>query len=438
MADAVKKAEKPSGLSLKTSIFLLVACPVIVIVLSSIAIVLTAGKIVPDDMYTFDEEIEYVYDVPETDADAAALISELVEKTEACDTVRISTDTRVSYLKDSGSWDGKQADFAADVERGLLDGISRDVLSSDEDDCDYGEKAPDIFDEALLEGASLKEAELDEENGTLKVSLDLTYVNSVTLFGGETEKIGAAAADAYKDVFSCDEVKVSNAGVTLIAEINDLTGELKKLTAVSGPIISCEKAEFINDFAELGEKDIFIETELKRETNVTFAGIDITKDEMYIDPGSYDTVPASANIADGADAELIYTSSDTNICTVDENGMVEAVNESAEPAEITVTLKYLGKEFTDTCLVYIINETEGVEISEAKLELKKGDTAALTAEVKPEKATIKDIIWLSSDETVAAVDENGNVTALSAGEALITSVTAQGHFMEACRVTVTE
>ena len=438
MADAVKKAEKPSGLSLKMSIFLLVACPVIVIILSSIAIVLTAGKIVPDDMYTFDEEIEYVYDVPETDGDAAALIGELVEKTEACDTVRISTDTRVSYLKDSGSWDGKQADFAADVERGLLDGISRNVLSSDEDDCDYGEKTPDIFDEALLDGASLKEAELDEENGTLKVSVNLTYVNSVTLFGGETKKIGAAVADAYKDVFSCDEVKVSNAGVTLIAEINDLTGELKKLTAVSGPIISCEKAEFINDFAELGEKDIFIETELKRETNVTFAGIDITKDEMYIDPGSYDTVPASANIADGADAELIYTSSDTNICTVDENGMVEAVNESAEPAEITVTLKYLGKEFTDTCLVYIINETDGVEISEAKLELKKGDTAALTAEVKPEKATIKDIIWLSSDETVAAVDENGNVTALSAGEALITSVTAQGHFMEACHVTVTE
>lgn len=439
MADTVTKAEKPSGLSMKASLFLLIVCPVIVIALSSIAIVFTAGKIVPDDMYDFKEPLSFVCSAPETDADAAALITELIDKTETCGTVKINTDTRVSFLKDSGDWSHEQMNFVADAQRAVLDGISADVLKTDADDCGYGEKAPDFFDTALLDGAVLKEAELNEENGNLKVSLDLSYENSWRLFGGVTEQIGAAFAEAYKDVFSCDDIKVGSAGVTVIAEIDAVKGELKKLTSVSGPVITCDKAKFINDFAELGEKNLFIETELKRETNVTFAGIKINKAEMYIDPGSYDTVPASANIADNADdAELIYTSSDTNICTVDENGMIEAVNESATPAAVTVTLRYLGREFSDSCLVYIINETEGVEISDAKLEIKKGDTAGLTAEVKPAGATIKDIIWLSSDESVAAVDENGSVTAISAGEALITAVTAQGHFMEACRVTVTE
>ncbi len=439
MADNVNKTEKPSGLSFKASLFLLIACPLIVITLSTIAIVITAGKIVPDDMYSFDEPVEYVYTVPETAEGAVSLVTELIEKTEASDTVRVDTNTRVSFLKDSGTWDDKQAAFASDAERAVLDGISNDVLNTDELDCAYGEKAPVFFDTALLADAALKEAELNEENGVLKISLDLTAENGKTLFGGVTEQIGEAFTDAYKDIFSCDTIKVGNAGVTVIAEIDAVKGELKKLTSVSGPVINCEKVKFINDFAELGEKDLFIETELKRETNITFAGINITKDIMYIDPGSYDTVPANANIADGAeDAFLTYTCSDESICTVDENGMVEAVNESADPATVTVTLSYLGKEFTDSCLVYIINETDGVDISEAKLTVKKGETAALSAEVTPKKATIKDVTWLSSDESIATVDENGTVTAVSAGEALITAVTVQGHFMEACHVTVTE
>ena len=438
MADGANKTEKPSGLSFKASLFLLIACPIIVITLSSIAIVITAGKLVPDDMYSFDEAVEYVFDVPGTDDEAVALISGLIDTAEASETVRINTRTRLSFLKDSGDWDGAQAAFASDAERALLDGISNDVLNTDADDCDYGEKAPVIFDKALLADAKLVESELNEENGILKLCLDLTDENSVSLFSDESEKTGAAVAEAYRDVFECDSITVSNAPVTVIAEINDLTGELKKLTAASGPFIRCDKARFINDYAELGEKLISIEAELKRETDITFAGIDITKDIMYIDPGSYDTVPVSANIADDAQAELCYASSDENICTVDENGMVEAVNESAEPAEITVTLKYLGKEFTDTCLVYIINEADGVDISDASLEIKKGSTASLSAEVTPKKATIKDLMWLSSDENVAVVDENGTVTAVAAGEALITVVTVQGHFMEACRVTVTE
>ena len=439
MAEKEKKTEKTSGLSLKMSVFLLIACPVIVIALSSIAIVITAGKIVPDDLYSFDEPVSYAVAVPETDEEAAELLTALIRTAQSSDTVKINTDTRISYVKDTGDWDHKQLSLVSEAERGLLDGVSREVLASDADDCDYGEKAPVFFDTALLEGGALQEARLNEENGLLQVKLALSSENSAKVFAVETEKIALAAAEAYKDIFTCGKAELSGAGVLLTAEINAVTGELKKLTAVCEPRAEFGKVTFINDFAELGEKRVDIETALSRETNITFAGIDITKDILYIDPDSYDTVPASANIADGAEGvQLYYTSSDENICTVDENGMIEAVNESAEPATVTVTLKYLGKEFTDTCLVYIINEADGIDISEAKLSLKTGEAALLSAEVTPKKATVKDVMWLSSDENICTVDENGAVKAVAAGEALITAVTVQGHFMEACHVTVTE
>ncbi len=52
-----------------------------------------------------------------------------------------------------------------------------------------------------------------------------------------------------------------------------------------------------------------------------------------------------------------------------------------------------------------------------------GETDALLATVTPGNALIKDVKWSSSDETVAKVDENGVVTAVGAGEAVITVTT---------------
>lgn len=52
-----------------------------------------------------------------------------------------------------------------------------------------------------------------------------------------------------------------------------------------------------------------------------------------------------------------------------------------------------------------------------------GKTGTLVASVTPENALIKDVIWSSSDETVAKVDEHGVVTAIGKGEAVITVTT---------------
>lgn len=64
-----------------------------------------------------------------------------------------------------------------------------------------------------------------------------------------------------------------------------------------------------------------------------------------------------------------------------------------------------------------------------------GGTGTLLATVTPGNALIKDVIWSSSDETVATVDANGVVTAVGAGEAVIT-VTTVSPYCEADTCTV--
>ena len=75
-----------------------------------------------------------------------------------------------------------------------------------------------------------------------------------------------------------------------------------------------------------------------------------------------------------------------------------------------------------------------VTLDKTQLELEEGKTHCLTATILPSNATNKTVLWESSNSAVASVDDSGNVTAVSAGEATI-SATADGK-SAICKVTV--
>jgi Bacterial surface proteins containing Ig-like domains len=81
---------------------------------------------------------------------------------------------------------------------------------------------------------------------------------------------------------------------------------------------------------------------------------------------------------------------------------------------------------------------EVVSLDKTELVLDVGETTVLVATVFPANATNANVIWSSSDESVATVSSTGAVTGVAAGSAVITVTTSDGGKTATCNVTVKE
>lgn len=81
-------------------------------------------------------------------------------------------------------------------------------------------------------------------------------------------------------------------------------------------------------------------------------------------------------------------------------------------------------------------EVDGITLDQTSLKLSPGGTTTLVATVSPENAYYKSLTWESSDTSVVTVDENGNVTAIKAGNATVTVKTENGEFTASATITV--
>ena len=78
-----------------------------------------------------------------------------------------------------------------------------------------------------------------------------------------------------------------------------------------------------------------------------------------------------------------------------------------------------------------------IQLDVEKVQLLPGESAVLNAEVLPVDATDNTIIWSSSDESVAKVDQTGRITAVTEGNAMITATAGDGSGVSAsCALTV--
>lgn len=220
--------------------------------------------------------------------------------------------------------------------------------------------------------------------------------------------------------------------VTVDANVTDMqvTTANDQLT-VNGTVdkLQADKAVIVKGNGTIYEKTDNV------QISVSVTGVSLDKTEIVLVEGSSEKLTATVEPTNATNKNVTWSSDHEAIATVDQNGTVTA----RRGGQATITVTTVDGSKTATCTVRVriqIGEpVQSVGLNKTELALEVGKTGTLEAIVEPSDATNKNVTWSSSNSEVATVD-NGVVTAVSAGTAIITVTTEDGAKTATCKVTV--
>ena len=180
-----------------------------------------------------------------------------------------------------------------------------------------------------------------------------------------------------------------------------------------------KKATFTMPKAENGKRYEIYAT-FKKEAPIQFEkdSVELTKGErsqLKVN-GDYET--------------LTWSSSDPTTVQVDQNGHIHAVKSGKATIRVT---DQKGKRIE--CVVTVTNKLKSLALSENKLELKGKTDKKLSVTLTPSDADDEKLTWSSSNDKVVKVNNDGIVTTVSCGEAIIT-VKSESGLTDSCKVAV--
>jgi len=175
---------------------------------------------------------------------------------------------------------------------------------------------------------------------------------------------------------------------------------------------------------------------LKIDINVInpITGLNAKAKTITLNNGETKSSGITSTPADATE-KIKYTSSNTNVAIVDQNGLVTA--KSPGTAIITGSTEYNGLEIS--VIVKVGTPLISISLNKTSETLLVGSTTQLKVSYNPENTSdSKNIIWSTTNSNVARVDANGLVTAKSAGTATITAETNDSKKTATCKIIVKE
>ena len=164
--------------------------------------------------------------------------------------------------------------------------------------------------------------------------------------------------------------------------------------------------------------------------------VSLDKASLELTEGDKATLTATILPENASNKNISWTSGDEKIATVSANGEVTAV----APGKATITVTTEDGAKTAKCKVTVKAKTihvESITLNKTELRLERLDRYTLTATIKPDNATNKEVKWSTSDDNIVTFFF-GDIMAKQAGTAIITATTVDGGLTATCKVTVKE
>lgn len=355
MSGSTKKHISSDASGIKSKILLLIGAPIIVILICSIVICVSAKKLESEPTDEPSTAEQNVLSEPYDKSSAAEAARSLINGVITADDVKIGFTPSVEVeLKESNLPEKREKLLSYAVSK-TGERLSNEFFDSEKYSASYGK--PNVLENGLFP-ANGSEAEFTEsEDGEYIYTFAPSEQNG-GLFANDDKNMLAGIAAACKEFLTDADFKTEAESGTAAVKVtaDPKTGRAKT--------IEKQRLFTVHITADGGDgKTLAVTVVIKASCkfDIAFAGISIGQDIIKIHGNGYDNLSIAANVDEDAspdDFSVKFTSSDTSICTVDENGTVEAVKTSDKPVTVTVTLNYLGKTYTDSCIVYVTDEKD--------------------------------------------------------------------------------
>lgn len=182
-------------------------------------------------------------------------------------------------------------------------------------------------------------------------------------------------------------------------------------------IESEEKYPISNSSAEI--PTTIINQSIKVE--VPIQSIELSEKTLSIKESETHKLETTYNPTDTTQKNIRWSSSDETIAKVSQDGTITALTRGK--TTITATAE---NGSTSSCDVTVTREIGSIFLDKSAISLDKGETTKITATIPTDTDGDKTVSWSTSDPTVATVNNDGTVTAVGKGEAIITATTSNG------------
>lgn len=145
-------------------------------------------------------------------------------------------------------------------------------------------------------------------------------------------------------------------------------------------------------------------------TDIKVTSINLNTDNYVMYSNQYLQLKAIVSPTNATNKNVTWSSNNTKIATVDNNGKVKALK--VGNAIITATSTD-GSNVSAQCKIKVVQRVTKIKLNKSIINLsKKGKTAKLKATVYPNNAYDKSVNWTSNNKKVATVDKNGKIKAI--------------------------
>ena len=165
---------------------------------------------------------------------------------------------------------------------------------------------------------------------------------------------------------------------------------------------------------------------------VNVTGISLGKTITTIKLGAKQSIPIKISPTNATNKSIVWESSNPSVAKVDEKGTIKGLSLGTTSIAATTVD---GKKVA-TCELSVGNPVAKIALNKKDITINEKENETLIATVIPIDATNQNVIWESSDDSIATVDYIGKISGIKGGTVTITATTQDGGKIAKCKATI--